>query len=62
MIELYDGGVYLLNGTELVADNGEAAAAIEAKTGKKVDKKKAARRQLHMESLLITIHPVIWRS
>ena len=25
MIELYDGGVYLLNGTELVADNGEAA-------------------------------------
>ena len=37
MIELYDGGVYLLNGTELVADNGEAAAAIEAKTGKKVD-------------------------
>ena len=49
MIELYDGGVYLLNGTELVADNGEAAAAIEAKTG-------------NMESLLITIDPVIWRS
>ena len=46
MIELYDGGVYLLNGTELVADNGEAAAAIEAKTGKKVDKKEAAKETI----------------
>ena len=46
MIELYDGGVYLLNGTELVADNGEAAAAIEAKTGKKVDKKEAKQNGL----------------
>ena len=46
MIELYDGGVYLLNGTELVADNGEAAATIEAKTGKKVDKKEAAKETI----------------
>ena len=46
MIELYDGGVYLLNGTELAADNGEAAAAIEAKTGKKVDKKEAAKETI----------------
>ena len=46
MIELYDGGVYLLNGTGLVADNGEAAAAIEAKTGKKVDKKEAAKETI----------------
>ncbi len=46
MIELYDGGVYLLNGTELVADNGEAVAAIEAKTGRKVDKKEAAKETI----------------
>ena len=38
MIQLLDGGVYLLNGTELVADNSEAVAAIKAKTGKDVVK------------------------
>ena len=31
MIQLLETGVYLVNGTELVADNAEAAAAIRAK-------------------------------
>ena len=46
MIQLLDGGVYLLNGTELVADNGEATAAIKAKTGKDVVKEDAAKETI----------------
>ena len=46
MIQLLDGGVYLLNGTELVADNGEAVAAIKAKTGKDVVKEEAAKETI----------------
>ncbi len=40
-IELYEGGAYLLNGTELVVDTPEAQAAIKAKTGKDVTKEDA---------------------
>ena len=32
-MKLYDKGVYLLNGTELVEDTPEAAAVLKAKTG-----------------------------
>ena len=46
MIQLLDGGVYLLNGTELVADNSEAVAAIKAKTGKDVVKEEAAKETI----------------
>ena len=46
MIQLLDGGVYLLNGTELVADNSEAAAAIKAKTGRDVAKEEAAKETI----------------
>ena len=46
MINLFEGGAYLLNGTELIADNAEAAAAIKAKTGKDVDKKEAAKETI----------------
>ena len=31
MVTLYDGGAYLLNGTELIPDNAEAVAALESK-------------------------------
>ena len=37
MVKLYDGGVYLVNGTEILAD----AAEVAAKTGKKVTKEEA---------------------
>ena len=41
-MKLYDNGVYLLNGTEIVEDNQDAAACLAAKTGAAVDKKAAA--------------------
>lgn len=41
-MKLYKNGVYLLNGTELIEDTADAAAAIQAKTGKAVSKEEAA--------------------
>ena len=43
MIKLYDNGVYLVNGTDIVEDNGEAAAALAAKCGQAPSKKEAAK-------------------
>lgn len=43
MINLYDGGVYLVNGTEIVADGADAAAELKAKTGKEIYKEQAAK-------------------
>ena len=41
MIELKNGGAFLLNGTEWVDDTPEALSAIESKTGKAVSKEEA---------------------
>ena len=41
MVELRNGGAYLINGTEWIEDTAEAAAAIAAKTGKSVSKEEA---------------------
>ena len=38
MIELYNGGAYLINGTELIPDDQEAAAAVKSKTGKDISR------------------------
>lgn len=43
MINLYEGGAYLVNGTELIPDGGEALLAVEKKTGVKTDKSEAAK-------------------
>ena len=43
MIELYNGGAYLINGTELIPDDQEAAAAVKSKTGKDIGREEAAR-------------------
>ncbi len=43
MIELLQGGVYLVNGTDIVPDNAEAQAAITAKTGKMIQKEEASK-------------------
>lgn len=43
MIKLYDNGVYLLNGTEIVEDNNEAAALLQGKLGSAPDKTQAAK-------------------
>lgn len=42
MIELLQGGAYLVNGTEIVEDNGEALQIIKSKTGRTVTKEEAA--------------------
>lgn len=46
MIKLYDGGAYLVNGTEIIPDNNEAQAAIKSKTGKEISKEAAARETI----------------
>lgn len=46
MIQLYETGVYLINGTDLVADNAEASAAIKTKTGREVNKADAAKETI----------------
>ena len=43
MIKLYENGVYLVNGTEIIEDNGEAAAALQAKWGQAPAKEEAAK-------------------
>jgi aconitate hydratase len=43
MIKLYDGGVYLLDGSEIIEDDGNARAALASKTGE-VIAKEAARK------------------
>ncbi len=54
MIKLYDNGVYLLNGTEIVEDNFEVKAALKAKTGAEVSKEAA--RQETMAYDILTSH------
>ncbi len=46
MVTLYDGGAYLVNGTELIPDTGDALAAIESKTGVKTTREEAARETM----------------
>ncbi len=41
MINLFEGGVYLVKGSEIVGDNGEAQAKINSLTGKSVAKEDA---------------------
>ena len=43
MIKLYDNGVYLVNGSDIVEDNGEAAAALAARCGQAPSKEEAAK-------------------
>lgn len=43
MIQLFEGGAYLINGTELIADGADAQAAVKAKTGKEISKAEAAK-------------------
>ena len=46
MIELYEHGAYLLNGTEIIEDVNDAQAAVAAKTGQKVTKEEAAKNTI----------------
>ena len=44
MINVFDGGAYLVNGTEVIPEGSEASARIKAKTGKE-PAKEAARQE-----------------
>ena len=46
MVELLQGGAYLVNGNEIIADSKEAYAAIKAKTGKEITKEEAAKNTM----------------
>ena len=45
-MKLHEGGVYLVNGTELIPEGPEAAAQISAKTGAAVSKEEAAKNTI----------------
>ncbi len=51
MITLYEGGAFLVNGSELIPDNGEALAAVESKTGIRTTKEDAAKGTMAYEIL-----------
>jgi len=46
VIRLYEGGAYLVNGTELIADGPEQEAELNAKTGKVVSKEEASKNTI----------------
>lgn len=46
MIKLYDNGVYLLNGNEIIEDNKDALTQIKSKTGKEIDKEEASKNTM----------------
>ena len=41
MINVLEGGAYLINGTEIIPDTADASAAVKSKTGKNVSKEEA---------------------
>lgn len=60
MIKLSNTGAYLLNGAEVVECNGEEQAALAAKTGSSVSKKKLQKIRWHTKFLKAIIRPEIW--
>lgn len=46
MVRVYDGGAWLINGTDIIPDSGEAVSAVAAKTGKNVTKEEAAQQTI----------------
>ncbi len=45
MIKLYDKGIYLLNGTEIVEDSNEAVSVVKSKTGAENTEQDTARKE-----------------
>ena len=46
-MKLYDGGVYLVNGTEIVEDNRDAQAVLTSKTGHAASREEAAKNTIN---------------
>lgn len=51
MIKLYDKGIYLVAGTEIIEDSHEAVAAIQSKTGVEINKEDAKKGTIAYEIL-----------
>ena len=51
MIQLYEGGAFLINGTELIADTPDAVQAVAAKTGKTVTVEEAKKATIAYDIL-----------
>jgi aconitate hydratase len=58
MLKLFDGGVYLLNGTELSQSEEE----VRARTGKSADKAEAKKGTMPTPSSRHTINRMTWTS
>lgn len=46
MVKLYEGGAYLLHGTEVIADAPDALAAVKSKTGIETTKEATAKETM----------------
>ncbi len=46
MIQLLDGGAYLVNGTEIIPDGAQAEEAVKGRTGKTVSREEAAKETI----------------
>ena len=55
MVKLYEGGAYLLHGTEVIADAPDALAAVKSKTGIETTKEAAAKETMAYGILLPVI-------
>ena len=51
MVKLYDGGAYLVNGTELIADTQEASEILKSKLGEAPAKEEAAKNTMAYDIL-----------
>ena len=73
MIQLYDGGAYVLNGTEIIADTVESASILAGKLGSVPEKEEAKKQTIaygilkdhntsdNMDKLKIRFDPMILR-
>ena len=46
MIRLYEGGAYLVNGTELIADGANQEEELRSKTGSVISKEEASKNTI----------------
>ena len=46
MIKLYEGGAYLVNGTDIIADGANQEAELKKKTGSVISKEEAAKNTI----------------
>lgn len=63
MVKLYDNGVYLLNGTDIVEDNQEVTSVLKSKLGDNIPKKEEAKKNTMAYRILeLTIPLEIWKN